>query len=262
MAGAARRLSAWLLACCLGCAAVYPEVKTRVVPAPPNAELDPAPPAGLLYIAFDSVTVPRTTRDGRQWDSVGNPAPDPIGKVFVDNSELFRTQVEANVYHATWPNAPRRNYDIPEGAILRVEVWDANPLHDQPICIREVKRVHQVAREEGRLDLTCDGGARIQMELRPARPKFGVGFHYELRSKGSAITRVLELSPAARAGLAPGDELISVMGSPVSQMTAGELKSAINANLRRGIELTVRSKSGEVRSLTLHEGPIYSLPLE
>lgn len=260
--GAALWLAAWLLASCLGCAAVYPEVKTRIGPAPPDAELEPPPPEQLLFIAFESVTVPRTTRGGRPWDDVGNPAPDPIGKVFIDNDELFRTPIEADVYQATWPSAPKRNYDVPEGAILRVEVWDANPLHDQPICIKEVKRLHQVARAAGRLDITCEGGARIQMELRPARPKFGLGFNYELRSKGSAITRVLALSPASRAGLSAGDELISVMGRSVAQMSAGELKSAINANLRNGVELTVRTKAGEIRSLTLHEGPIYSLPFD
>ncbi len=86
---------------------------------------------------------------------------------------------------------------------MKVELWNANPVNDQSICIKEVRDVVEQA-AEGELRVECEGGAGVEFEFRPARPKFGLGFRYELRREGAAIRDVVDDSPASRAEIEPG----------------------------------------------------------
>jgi carboxyl-terminal processing protease len=115
--------------------------------------------------------------------------------------------------------------------------------------------------EDSSVVLDCEGGGRMELEVYPARPQFGLGFSYALRSNGSAITDVFEQSPAERAGVREGDEIIEVMGKPVSSLSAQQLKSTINANASTGLTIVLRTGQAAPRELRLLEGPIYSIEL-
>lgn len=252
---------AWASLVGAGCAAVYPAIDTPVRPAPEDAKLEPPPPERLYYVGLQGGTVPPRTRGNEPWDELGDGAPDPYVKLYLDDELLFTTSTDQDTYTPRWPDAPRKNWVIPKDAVLRVEMWNANPVNDQVICIKEVDRLHEVALE-GPLVAECEGGASVAIELRSARPKFGLGFRYEIRQGGAAIREVLEQSPAERAGLEEGELIDAVNGQSTRNMDAGQLQSLINVHARQGIKLTLRRAGSTAREVELKEGPIYSLPLE
>ncbi len=240
------------------CVGLYPEISTPLKRPPAGAELEPPPPPDMLYIAFKRAEIPRLTRDGRRWDELGMGAPDSFATVSLDGRELFRTTIDTDSYHPIWPHSPQENYVVPRDAELRIELWEQNSVVDRPICTRDIRHPH----EEAQLDpivIECEGGAEIELELAPARADLGLGLSYELRSRSAFITRTLNRSPAERAGLRRGDELLRVMGRSVRAMDERELRTAINANAARGVKLTVKTPGSAERTVELKEGPIYRL---
>lgn len=241
-----------------GCAVIYPEIETPIRKPPETAEMQPAPPPDLFYVRITEVEVPPRTRDGRAWDRSGEGKADPFAVVYIDGKELFKTATARDSHNPTWPEQKQRNYTIPKGATLKVEVWNDNAIRAQPICIQTVKNVRARAAEMGGLDLYCDGGGRIVIEFVPAKARWGLGMYYELRGEGPRVTRVVRHSPASRAGLRGGEQILAINGRKVGGMGEREVRSAINANIRTGLDLHVRS-SGELKRIKVEEGPIYTL---
>ena len=241
------------------CGAVFPELTPPIRQPPPGFVFEPAPPPDLLYIEFEKATIPSKTRDGRNWDSVGGSLPDPIAKLFVNDDEIIVTPVQANTLNPTWPNQKRGNYRIAEDARLRVELWDSNPLNNRPICRQDVRELHSHLSDSGSLEVTCDSGAYVKILAQPAHGKLGLGFSYEIRTDEVFIARVWSESPAARAGIKRGDQVIGVMGEPVKGMNEGRVRSLINSNGSSGLSLRVRGIDKQERDVIVKDGPIYPL---
>jgi Ca2+-dependent lipid-binding protein len=229
-------------------------VATPVKAVPPGRELDPPPPPNVLYIAMGKVQIPSRTRDGRSWDASGG-LPDPFAIVYINDDELFRTGVERDTLNPTWPKGPKTSYELPKGAKLRVEIWDDNAINKHPICTKEVKELEDQALT-GSVDLNCEGGTEIEMVIKAAQAKFGLGFSYEFRSEGVFISSVMPLSPASRAGMRSGSQILTLMGKPVAGKSEAEVKSIVNANASTGLDMTLTAPSAE-KSVKLKEGPIY-----
>ena len=239
-----------------GCGAVYPEVSTPVRPAGQRV-LDPPPPDDLVFLKFAGATIPTRTRDGRQWDSVGGSAPDPFAKLLIADRELLQTPVQANTLSPTWPDQRVGNYRIPRNTPVRIELWDSNPINNHPICVEAIGNILAEASEEQVVDLRCDSGATIQLVVQRAHAKFGLGLYYELGSDAIRITRVVGESPAARAKLQRGDQLMQIQGRSVKGMDADTARSAINANVSTGVTFAVRHPDGSVGDVTVKDGPMY-----
>jgi membrane-associated protease RseP (regulator of RpoE activity) len=260
-----RRL-AWplVLAASSACAAVYPEVGTPINSAPPGVALQPPPPEDVLYLQFASAEIPTKTRDGRRWDSVGGEAPDTFAKLIVDSKVLIETPVESNTLRPTWPDQTRANYRIRSGAAVKIELWDSNPMVNHPVCSETIFSLHDGAQEGRAMEIDCDSGARIRLQVEPARAKLGIGMFYELKSGAGAvtITRVLAESPAARAGLRRGYEIVKIQGEDVKNMDTDRAQSLINANASVGVKLEIRRDAGGNQLVTVKNGPIYPLKEE
>lgn len=237
-----------------GCATLYPEVATPVKPVPPGRDLDPPPPPNVLYVAVTKAQIPGRTRDGRSWDADGG-LPDPFAIVFVNDKELFRTGVERDSLNPTWPKAPRTSYELPKGGTLRVEIWDDNPIHKQAICRKTVDDIEDHA-VTGSVNLICEGGTEVEVTIKAAEAKFGLGFSYEFRSDGVFISKVLPLSPASRAGMRAGSQILTLMGKSLNGKSEGEVKSIVNSNASTGLDMTLSGPSAQ-KALKLKEGPIY-----
>jgi predicted metalloprotease with PDZ domain len=97
----------------------------------------------------------------------------------------------------------------------------------------------------------------VQLRVEPAHARWGVGFYYEFRTSSADVTRVLAESPASRAGLKVGDELVEVQGQRVATMDEGTLQSLVNANAELGIQLVVRGANKEERKISMKEGVVY-----
>jgi hypothetical protein len=251
--------AAAVLASLLGCAAVYPELGTRTRTIAAGVQLDPGPPGDVRWMKFLSGRVPEKTRDGRRWQSSGDQA-DSYAKLLVNGKELFRTPVHANTLTPTWPDGPKGNFKLGSDDRLRVEFWDSNPLSDKPIGVRDVGRPTDDHLMEKRIRVEFDSGAEVVLAFEPARAVMGLGLWYELRTGGCGITRMLDGSPAQRAGLLPGDEVLKIAGKATSALTSDEVKSMFNAVPLDGLTLVVKHPDGSVmNNVLVKEGPIYPL---
>lgn len=243
----------------VGCGAVYPQLGTPVRRPPAHVTLTPPPPDDVLFLKFGGAVIPARTRDGRSWDTVGGALPDAFAKLFVDGKVILETPVESDTLSPTWPNQVTANYRVRSGALVKVELWDRNPLNNHPICVAEVKDLHAEASDGDSLNVNCSGGAEIKLLVQPARGKLGIGLFYELRREEVVVTRVLKESPAARAGLARDDQFLKIQGKLVKAMADGEAQSLINANAATGVSLLVRKADNTEQEITLKEGAIYPL---
>jgi hypothetical protein len=240
----------------MGCAAVYPEIAPPLKPPPAGRKIEPPAPADLLYIDFVNAEIPPRTRDGRPWDSLGGSLPDPFAKLIVDDREIIKTPIQSDTLAPTWPDQKRANYRVPRDAEIRLEVWDSNPLNNHPICI---KKLRDFGEQAGPIpyDVDCDSGAHVRIRVEPAHGLWGLGFNYELSASGAAISHVFPESPAARAGLKLGEDIMEIQGKKVDQMESGEAQSLVNANAQVGVDLVLRAKDGTERRVNLKEGIVY-----
>jgi hypothetical protein len=243
----------------LGCGAVYPQLSTPVRTPPDGAKLAPPPPDDLLFIKFAGAVIPKRTRDGRNWDSVGGSLPDAFAKLFVDGKVIIETPVQGNTLTPTWNDQRKANYRIREGASARVELWDSNPINNAPICVADVHGLHAAALADEPIQVDCNSGAEIALDVDPAHSRLGVGLFYELRREEVVVTRVLRESPAARAGLVRGDQVLKIQGKVVKTMAEGEPQSLINANAATGITLVVKKVDLSEVEVSVKEGAIYPL---
>lgn len=238
------------------CGAVYPEIATPVRAAG-TRKLDPPPPDDIVFLKFKSAQIPTRTRDGRNWDSVGGSAPDPFAKLLMEDKEILLTPVQANTLTPTWPDQKVGNYRLQRGVPARIELWDSNPINNHPICVESLNDILGEASYEKDVEIDCDSGASVQLTVQPAHAKFGVGLYYELRTEDIFVTRVVEESPAARAKLVRGDQIIAIQGKPVKGMDGESARSLINSNVTVGVTLSIKHANGAVEDVTLKDGPMY-----
>jgi hypothetical protein len=245
--------------CLLGCGAVYPQLETPVRNPPAHVTLAPPPPEDLLFLKFTGATIPSRTRDGRNWDSVGGSLPDAFAKLIVDGKVILETPVQSNTLTPTWPDQRRANYHVRMGASARVELWDSNPINNHPICQADVPELHGEASSDLPVQVSCNSGAELKLIVQPAHGKLGMGLFYELQREAVVVTRVLSESPAARAGLVRGDQLLKIQGKDVKTMGDGEAQSLINANAVTGVKLLIRKTDRSEVEVSLKEGAIYPI---
>jgi len=243
----------------VGCGAVYPQLETPVRTPPGQVALTPPPPDELLFLKFAGAVIPSRTRDGRNWDSVGGSLPDAFAKLIVDGKVILETPVQSNSLTPTWPEQRKANYHVRSGATVKVELWDSNPINNHPICVADVPDLHSEVSLEEPVPISCNSGAELKLVAQPAHGRLGVGLFYELRREEVVVTRVLRESPAARAGLGRGDQLLKIQGKLVKTMAEGEAQSEINANAATGLTLLVRKVDKSELELNLKEGAIYPM---
>jgi hypothetical protein len=256
-----RRCFAIAIACfsLTSCGVIYPEFGTRLGQAPAIGTFDPPPPPDRHYLSTFSALIPNKARDGRPWrGSDPNSAPRGFLKLFINDTELLRTSVEADTLTPTWPDTKRGNYAFKEGDALKVEIWDDFALNDRPIMGKKLEITRDML-ELQEVDVQFDNGGSFKMKVEPAKPVWGAGFWYELRTGAAYITRTMPESPASRAGLLKGDRIITIAGKDVSGMSADEVKGLMNTIPTSGLELAVQHSDGGTLRANVKEGPIYPL---
>jgi hypothetical protein len=247
-----------VLSLATACGAVYPELSTPLRAPAAATPLEPPPPKDVKWIAIKEGVAPERTRDGRAWHELGSKKPDPYAILFVNGKAIIRTNPEGSTLHPTWPDSPRGNFRIAQGDKVRVEMWESS-LTQRPMCVKDLgfesddwTSAHQVAAD-------CEGGARVVIAWEPAHGRLGYGFHYELRTYDAYVTRVFQESPAGRAGIKPGDQIVSVNDRRVKEMKEGELQSKLNAPTMDGVKLELVHADKSPLAVTLKEGAVYPL---
>ena len=88
----------------------------------------------------------------------------------------------------------------------------------------------------------------------------GVGAVLDQRDEGIFIVRVLRDSPAERAGLRAGDEIVGVDGEPLAGLTIDQVVSRVRGPEGTDVTLELRSPNGSSRELTITRAKL-DLPL-
>lgn len=245
-----------------GCPVIFPEVATPVKSLLPGAELTPPPPEDLRWLRFVGASIPDQTRDGRDWsDRTGSP-PNPYAKLVVDGGDFLKTFPQSRTREPTWPDSPHGNFRLKPGAKLRVELWDNNALTDLPIGVRELGRLSEEMIASRRIHVDFDNGASVELALEPAHAMRGVGLWYELHTGSAYITRTFAESPASRAGLKAGDQVLAIGKKQIAHSSSDEIQSLFNAVPIDGLEILLRRKSGVTTTVKVPAGPIYPLASE
>jgi hypothetical protein len=252
--------SSWVVALALtvtaSCGAVYPELRTSVRDADEGDVVAGTAPRQMAYIEFERARVPPRAPDGRPWSDTGDELPDPVARLIVNGKTLIETPVEEDTLTPTWPAQRRANYVLKPRSHATVQLLAHGAMNDRLICSKNVGDLRAEA-ELGRVELTCDNGARVWLLVQPARPKIGLGLFYELRINQVFVSLVVEDSPAGRAGLRVGDEIIALDGKWVRSMDEAQVRSVFNAGASNGLRVTVRRGSAAPKEVTLKEGPVY-----
>jgi membrane-associated protease RseP (regulator of RpoE activity) len=175
----------------------------------------------------------------------------------VNGKEILRTDSHSDTLEPTWPDSPRGNFRVAATDKLRAEMWDANPLNDKPIGVRDIGRPTDDMQMSKQIKVELEGGAELVIAFEPAHAQFGLGLWYELRTSSCYITRMLQGSPAERAGLQKGDEVVRIGGREASGMSVDDIRSAFNAVPMAGLKLELKHEDGSAMEVTLTEGPIY-----
>lgn len=79
----------------------------------------------------------------------------------------------------------------------------------------------------------------------------GEGFFLNPTIRSIKVQKVNAGSPAARAGIAEGDEIVEVEGRPVAGAKARDLQPYVERNVGETVRLTVRKPNGDVRQLSV-----------
>ncbi len=235
---------------------MYPELEAPVRSVPVGQF--EAPPEDVRWIAFKGATIPAQTRDGRKWgNDLRHAPPAPYGLLFLNGKLLLRTPIETDTLSPTWADAPAGNFRVKKDDRFRVEVWESGALADRPIGIKEIGMLDEAVDREAEIE--CDSGVRVRMAFESAHARFGFGFHYELRVGDAYITRVYEESPAGRAGIKPGDQIVALDGKPVAEMKGAQVERTMNGPHPEGLAMHVRHVNGLEGKATFKEGVMFPL---
>lgn len=253
-----RRAAIVLALALTGCPALFPELSTPITAAPKDVELAPPPPPDRHYVEIKGARIPDKTRDGRAWDTVFGSLPDPQMKVLVNGAELLSTSSEQNTLTPVWADSPRGNFLVAVGDKIEVQLWDANALASTVIGKRDLTLSADML-QSGELVFELSGGGQATLAIGPARAVWGAGFWFELRNGGARVSRVVDGSPATRAGLVDGDKILRIDGKPIEGMSLNEVRSALAVIPSEGRALDVQHGDGSTLQVTIKEGPIYPL---
>lgn len=83
----------------------------------------------------------------------------------------------------------------------------------------------------------------------------GEGFFLNPTLKTVKIEKVVPNSPAAKAGLQPGDVMLEIEGKKVAGAKANDLKPYMERDVGQTVRLAIQKSSGEVKQVTLVAGP-------
>jgi len=223
--------------------------------------LEPRPPSSVVWLRIASAHVPPAWPNGNPWDEDGS-GPDPYVVLTVNGEKLLQSSVANDTTDPKWKHGPRGNYEIPDGAKVRLEVFDDDRVGGQSIAAAEVSPPRADETKDGIETFDLGGGARVGLAVEPAHPLWGLGFDYKLILGTCRITSVFTHGPAGRIGMRAGDELVEVGGAKVEDMSAESLRAAFGPIPAQGLALLIKHQEGTTQKARLAEGPIYALVSE
>lgn len=216
-----------------------------------------APPHIYQLTIVDAQVRPRKAGD-LPWDSQGDGLPDPFVRVYRGEELVFETDPQNDTLTPRWDASLPRNVRLPPDQPIRIEVWDSDNVGNDPVGIYNGRGLPSNAVAGGDARIMLEGGSWLTVRADAPRPHRGVGIEeYEVRPDALVVARVLPFSPAGRAGIEPGDQIVGIGDQRVSSMSDGEAASALSMAASRHSQLTVKDSDGRERQVDLDRGYVW-----
>jgi hypothetical protein len=240
-----------------GCGAtVGGPLATRLSPAPAGVVLTPPSPDGVYWLEIASAVMAPNDPGGQPWDGPADP-PDAYAVIYADGEQVVRTEVAADTVTPRWQGASG-NFALGSASELELVVMESDT-----VGARQMMRVGFSPPGVAELaagELVVEGaGGKVVLRVARAHALIGLGFDYVARDGVLQVGAVWAYSPAARAGLATGDEILRIGKREIEKMKVREIRSAINALGSSGVEVVVRHGRGGTENIVLATGPVYPL---
>ncbi len=221
------------------CGTIFPRYQTAMRPPPQGmreaGSLRP-PPDNLRRLEFVSAELPPSRPDGRTWDDDGDP--DLYAVLYRDDREVYRTPVVRDSLRPRWAHAAVTARLDPH-ARFRIELRDDDGALDELVAETHFTGTPSAATEGSNMVLRFEGGALLTVRSGPPEPMLGMGVDYEVHETYVRVLAVEPASPAAAAGLRPGDHVVAIDRTPVESLGEIGARQAMDRAAVRDVSLTV-----------------------
>lgn len=227
-------------------------VRTTSMTAGPGAA-----PADVYRFAVISAQLNPQNRGATQWDDNGG-LPDVYVRVFRDEQLVWESRTIDDNLRPAWNEEAPRNIRFPASSHVRIEVWDRDTVGGDPVGIWRGSGLPQNARPGVEARVLLEGESYLTVRVDPPMPHRGVGIRlYEVHGGDFQVLEVEPYSPAARAGLVPGDRIVAIGAQTVSQLGEQRAIGALSMAAERGEPLHVRNAQGVERTVSLDHGYVW-----
>lgn len=235
-----------------GC--VYPRRSTSLSAVTAAGASTLGAPDHAYRVTIVSAQTGATRRGALDWDDGGG-MPDCFVRIYRNDELVFESERVNDSIRPEWNETLPRNLEVPDGARIRLEVWDADTLGADPVGVW--RGVGMPANAESGVDarVLLEGESWLTIRLEDPRPHRGIGIRvFELRGDSLAVVEVEPHSPAGRAGIVVGDAIVAIGGRAVSSIPENDAVTALSLAADRNEALRVRSASGSERVVELDHG--------
>jgi hypothetical protein len=231
--------ASWLLGC------AYPRHTTPLNTASDLKVPSEQVPGGMYTFQLISATAPETKISGLPWDDDGT-GPDIFVRIYVDERMVWESPVIENTNKPQWNRVLPRNVIIPRNSDFRIELWDYDTaVSADPIGRLEHRGLPMTAIPGALARLQLDSATMLIITVNPPRPHRGVGLTVEVRPDVLKVLSVEPFSPAARAGIKSGDQIVGIGSERVKDLDEGAKMSELSLAGSKNAKLAVVDSHGK-----------------
>jgi len=215
-------------------------------------------PEHIWSFRLISAQIPSTKRTGLAWDDDGT-KPDPFVRLYLEERMIWESPIKNDTLVPRWNISLPRNLWVKPEVKFRLEIWDRDTIASaDPIGVLKRTGLPRDIRLNQTSSLMFEGGATLTLSITSPIPHKGVGIStFEVRPDGLYIVEVERFSPAGRAGIRPGEQIVQIGETRVDSETGAEAASRLSLAAERNITLVVIDSSGVRRNVQLDSGYIW-----
>ncbi len=237
-----------------GCA--YQRRSTALSPAHAEAG-GPGQPHDVWSMRIVSAQIPPRNRGDSNWDEGGG-QPDPFVRVYRNDVLIFESRTIDDTIAPEWNQDLPRNIEIGSNDSLRLEVWDRDTVGGDPVGIYRGHGLPSNALPGVDARILLEGESYLTIRLDDPTAHRGVGIgSFEVHGDELLVVEVEPHSPAGRAGIVPGDRIVSIGGRTVSALGGAQATGALSMASERHQVLGVRDARGDEREVELDHGYVW-----
>ncbi len=209
-------------------------------------------PSGVTRLQFVSAEIPPRQRGDLPWDDEGTEA-DAMVRVYRGDTLLFESEPVVDSIRPQF-DVVTENLYLPATEDIRIELWDDDPGVAEPIGTWRGRGLPRTALPGADSRINLEGGAQLLFRVQPAEVLRGTGIEtYEMRGDHFHVVSMIERSPAGRAGLREGDDIVAIGGQSIDELGADAAAGALSMASSRRSSLTFR-RGGNEQTVELDGG--------